>query len=177
MVTANSFLLLLQSVFPPITASITSVNNYTWLHPMLFSAIHFLLLNIGDLLGRSIPSNPSWLISNGPRLLTLSISRVVFIPLFLLCKISPTSTPLFNSDFIFFSLVLLLGTTNGYLGSCAMIVAPSLKLNERLGGRVKDVDTAATIASFSLVAGLAVGSFASFGVRAAVCGGCNPFVS
>ena len=41
-------------------------------------------------------------------------------------------------------------------------------------GRLEDVDVAATVASFCLVGGLAVGSFGSFGVRAAVCN-CNPF--
>lgn len=55
-----------------------------------------------------------------------------------------------------------------------MMSAPSVEHNPRLKGRVEDVDVAATVASFCLVGGLAVGSFASFGVRAAVCD-CNPF--
>ncbi len=51
---------------------------------------------------------------------------------------------------------------------------PSVEHNPRLKGRVQDVEVAATVASFCLVGGLAVGSFASFAVRAAVCD-CNPF--
>jgi solute carrier family 29 (equilibrative nucleoside transporter), member 1/2/3 len=57
-----------------------------------------------------------------------------------------------------------------------MMAAPSLEHNPRLKGRQDDVDTAATITSFALVGGLAMGSIASFAVRAAVCGGCNPFI-
>lgn len=55
-----------------------------------------------------------------------------------------------------------------------MMSAPSLEHNPRLKGRKEDVDVAATVASFCLVGGLALGSVANFAVRAAVCG-CNPF--
>jgi equilibrative nucleoside transporter 1/2/3 len=53
--------------------------------------------------------------------------------------------------------------------------APSLEHNPRLKGRKDDVDVAATVANFFLVGGLVLGSFASFAVRAIICG-CNPFV-
>lgn len=56
-----------------------------------------------------------------------------------------------------------------------MMAAPSLEHNPRLQGRRKDVDVAATVASFCLVGGLVMGSIASFAVRAAVCE-CNPFI-
>jgi equilibrative nucleoside transporter 1/2/3 len=55
-----------------------------------------------------------------------------------------------------------------------MISASSLAHNPRLKGRKEDVDTAATVTCFCLMIGLALGSLASFGVRAAVCE-CNPF--
>jgi solute carrier family 29 (equilibrative nucleoside transporter), member 1/2/3 len=72
------------------------------------------------------------------------------------------------------AILLLFGTSNGYVSSLCMMAAPSLEFNRRLGGRREDVDIAATVASFCLVGGLAIGSIASFAVRAAICG-CNPF--
>jgi solute carrier family 29 (equilibrative nucleoside transporter), member 1/2/3 len=71
-------------------------------------------------------------------------------------------------------ILLVFGISNGYVSSLCMMAAPSVEHNPRLKGRVEDVDVAATVGSFCLVGGLAVGSFASFAVRGAVCG-CNPF--
>jgi equilibrative nucleoside transporter 1/2/3 len=73
-------------------------------------------------------------------------------------------------------LLLIFGFSNGYVSSLCMMFAPSLEHNPRLKGRREDVDVAATAASFCLVGGLAIGSIASFAVRAAVCD-CNPFIS
>ena len=64
--------------------------------------------------------------------------------------------------------------TNGYVSSMCMIAAPSLAHNPRLRGR-EDVDASSTLAGFFLVGGLALGSAASFVVRAKICS-CNPFV-
>lgn len=74
------------------------------------------------------------------------------------------------------TILLAFGATNGYLSSLCMMSAPSLEHNPKLQGRREDVDIAATVATFCLVGGLAMGSIASFAVRAAVCN-CNPFVS
>lgn len=71
-------------------------------------------------------------------------------------------------------ILLLFGTSNGWLSSLCMMAAPSVEHNPRLKGRVEDVDVAATVANFSLIGGLALGSFASFAVRSAICD-CNPF--
>jgi solute carrier family 29 (equilibrative nucleoside transporter), member 1/2/3 len=71
-------------------------------------------------------------------------------------------------------ILLVFGLSNGYISSLCMMSAPSVEHNPRLKGKVEDVDVAATVASFCLVGGLAIGSFASFAVRAAVCN-CNPF--
>jgi solute carrier family 29 (equilibrative nucleoside transporter), member 1/2/3 len=96
-----------------------------------------------------------------------------------MCNITrPGSTgvvsPIINSDFMYMIILLLFGASNGYASSLCMMAAPSLEFNRRLGGRREDVDIAATVASFCLVGGLAIGSIASFAVRAAICG-CNPF--
>ena len=84
------------------------------------------------------------------------------------------SNAIINSDVLFMLVLFAFGMSNGYVSSLCMMAAPSVEHNPRLKGRVEDVDVAATVGSFFLVGGLAVGSFASFAVRAAVCG-CNPF--
>ncbi|CDO74637.1 hypothetical protein BN946_scf184325.g24 [Trametes cinnabarina] len=165
------------AVFPPITISVLPTNPLV--HPLIFSAVHFLMFNIGDFVGRSICSLPSLHVWSARRLLTLSLLRTLFIPLFLMCNVqwaSPSSIagPIISSDIFFMMIVLFFGLTNGYVSSMCMMAAPSLTHNPRLKGRAEDVDVAATVASFCLVGGLAMGSILSFGVRAIVCD-CNPF--
>jgi equilibrative nucleoside transporter 1/2/3 len=167
-------------VFPPITISVQPLNPDT--HPLVFSAVHFLLFNIGDLAGRLLCSFPRLLVWSRSRLVLFSLARTLFIPLFLACNVqrpssvpgAPSSAPWIASDLLFFMLMLAFGASNGYVGTMGMIAAPSLEHNERLKGRREDVDTAATVATFCLTMGLAIGSVASFAVRAAVCK-CNPF--
>ncbi|KAJ7228996.1 nucleoside transporter-domain-containing protein [Mycena pura] len=166
------------TVFPAITISILPSNPNT--HPLLFSAVHFLIFNVGDFLGRYVCSFPKALIWSAKRLLILSLARTLFIPLFLMCNLqrpseaANLSSPAINSDFIFMFILFTFGMSNGYVSSLCMMAAPSLEHNPRLKGRKEDVDVAATVASFCLVGGLAVGSICSFAVRAAVCD-CNPF--
>ncbi|KAL1743895.1 nucleoside transporter-domain-containing protein [Schizophyllum fasciatum] len=165
------------SVFPPITISVQPVNPS--FHPLLFSAVHFLMFGLGDLTGRYLLSYPRLIIWDARRLLSLSLARTLFIPLFLLCNVQTSSaalpaTPLINSDFLFMLLLFLFALSNGFVSSGCMMAAPSLEHNPRLKGRKEDVDVAATVASFCLVGGLAVGSIASFVVRGAICA-CNPF--
>ncbi|KAI0347455.1 hypothetical protein BDW22DRAFT_1368089 [Trametopsis cervina] len=166
------------AVFPPITISVLPTNPAT--HPLLFSAIHFFVFNVGDFFGRYICSFPRLVIWSPKRLLSLSLARTLFIPIFLMCNVQrPTlsqsaSTAIINSDVLFMLILLAFGLSNGYVSSLCMMAAPSVEHNPRLKGRVEDVDVAATVASFCLVGGLAIGGFASFAVRAAVCD-CNPF--
>jgi len=170
-----------KSVFPPITTSVLSVNkdpSVFWSLPLVFQATHFVIFNVADLAGRLIISYPPLLVSSPKALVMLSLSRLTFIPLFLLCNITNqgrTTPPVINSDEFFFLLVLLLGLTNGYTSCSVMVSASSLKLNPLLQNKSIYIDTAATVASFSLATGLVVGSISSFAVKALVCGGCNPF--
>ncbi|KAI0650151.1 nucleoside transporter-domain-containing protein [Trametes meyenii] len=168
------------AVFPPITVSVLPTNPTV--HPLVFSAVHFLMFNIGDFAGRTICSLPALHVWSARRLLTLSLLRTLFIPLFLMCNVqwasavSDTRGPIISSDIAFMTIVLLFGLSNGYVSSMCMIAAPSLAHNPKLQGRAEDVDVAATVAGFCIVGGLAVGSVVSFGVRAVVCN-CNPFIA
>jgi equilibrative nucleoside transporter 1/2/3 len=166
-----------QAVFPPITIAIMPTNP--GFHPLLFSALHFLIFSLGDLLGQNICSISSLRIWSPYPLLTLSFSRTLFIPLFLACNLTLSSsrslaTPLINSDVLFFLILFAFGISSGYVTGSCMMSAPSLEHNPRLKDE-EDLDTAATVAMFSLVSGLVLGSMASFGIRAMICG-CNPFI-
>ncbi|KAG8988046.1 hypothetical protein FRB90_002997, partial [Tulasnella sp. 427] len=176
------------AIFPPITASVRSTHpvppanhgRFSIYSPILFTSLHFLVFNIGDYIGRALCSNPRFVVSSGRRLLSMSLLRTIFIPLFLACNVqrpsatpSSTSPPLINSDFLFFFILLAFGITNGLVGTTCMIAASSPIHNRRL--KKEQVEIAATSAQFSLVGGLAVGSVFSFGVKAAVCQ-CNPFI-
>ncbi|WWC61367.1 uncharacterized protein I303_103948 [Kwoniella dejecticola CBS 10117] len=152
------------SIFPPVTTTILSTHNPTprLLQPDVFIPLHFLLFNIGDYCGRTyLPSIQAIFTTSPPRILLLSLSRTLFIPLLFLCNTTPrTTTPVFDSDLIYLLIILSLGMTNGYIGSMCMIVASSPELNKRIEDNERDV--AGTLASFCLVAGLAGGSAASF---------------
>jgi equilibrative nucleoside transporter 1/2/3 len=178
-----SVLINLEALYPAVTAAVHSVNppSYSPLsNPLLFNAVHFLIFNAGDWIGRLICSFSPFQVWSRRRIALLSFSRVVFVPLFLACNVdggaksdSGGSSPFINSDFIFFSILLLFGITNGHLTSVSMMAAASLEHNKRL--RKEQVDTAAVIAQFSLAAGLVLGSIANFGILARICN-CNPFL-
>lgn len=149
------------------------------MHPLLFSAIHFLVFNVGDFLGRHLCSFPRLLIWSARRLLSLSLARTLFIPIFLLCNIqrgntSTISSAIISSDILYMLILLAFGVSNGYVSSLFMMSASSIEHNPYLRSHPEDVDTAATLASFFLIGGLVIGSFGSFAVRAAICD-CNPF--
>lgn len=173
------------AVFPVITSSIRSVHfppTTLFTQPLLFTALHFLIFNIGDLIGRYLPLFRQLQVWSSRTLLIMSLARTLFIPIFLACNVaipgSPASSPkdvIINSDILFLAILLLFGVTNGYIGSLVMMAAPSPQHNPRLHGRPNDVDIAATVAQFSLVGGLALGGFSSFAVRGLVCA-CNPFL-
>lgn len=182
------------AVFPPITASVQPANPARF-SPLVFTSLHFFVFNVGDLTGRYLCALPRLLTWGARRLVSLSLLRTLFIPLFLLCNVkrngiepapfpgipSDPSTSLADGSFLtagdlaFFLLLVFFGLSNGYVSSMTMIAAPNVERNPRLKGKREDVDVAATLATFCLVGGLALGSAVSFAVRARVCA-CNPFI-
>ena len=78
--------------------------------------------------------------------------------------------PTLFGDTAYFLLVLAFALSNGWLGTMLLMCAcvqPGVRQARRVVGDVMVV---------SLACGLTLGSFVSFGIRAAMCG-CNPFVS
>ncbi|KAH0835950.1 nucleoside transporter-domain-containing protein [Lanmaoa asiatica] len=159
------------AVFPAITARVQSVNLR--IHPLLFTAVHNLVLNIGDLVGRYSCSFPRLLVRSAKKILAMSLLRTLFIPLILLCNVhrpatTPPVSPIINSDILFMIILLTMGYTNGFVSSMATLTVSSLEHNPRLKGRREDVDVAATLGGSFAIVGLASGALCSFVIQAMI---------
>ncbi|GAA6052244.1 hypothetical protein JCM3770_007397 [Rhodotorula araucariae] len=165
------------AVFPSITSTIVSIKTgdpdaRLLQRPELFVPLGFAVFAGGDWLGRLMPQWERLAWTNWKVLMACSVARVVFVPLFLMCNQTAggNGRALIHSDLAFFAIMLVFAVSNGYFSTLIMlasVVEPSLEPDE--------VEVAATCLAFYLTAGLAIGSFLSFGVRGAICR-CNPFV-
>ncbi len=143
--------------FPVFTQKIRSVRDDGRLfEPATFIPLGFLFWNVGDLLGRLGPALPAIRLTAYPKILfILAISRVAFIPLYLLCNISGRGAVVHSDFFYLFVVQLLFGITNGYLGcSCMMGFGEWVDPDE--------AEAAGGFMSLCLMSGLAVGSVLSF---------------
>lgn len=91
--------------------------------PILMMAI----FNGADLFGKMLAAS-SWHWT-ATRLVRCSVARLIMIPLMLMCA-TPRSSPILASEVFPFSFALILGLSNGVLGSVPMIQAPS-KVDDR----------------------------------------------
>ncbi|CBX97517.1 hypothetical protein IAQ61_007073 [Plenodomus lingam] len=151
----------LTMFFPVFTVQILSTTPLTpttprILHPPAFIPLAFFFWNLGDLVGRTLPALPFLRLAHRPRLvLLLSLLRVVFIPLYMLCNIGGRGAAV-HSD-LFYLVVVQggFGVTSGYLGSsCMMGFGEFVDAHE--------LEAAGGFMSLCLTAGLAAGSLASF---------------
>jgi equilibrative nucleoside transporter 1/2/3 len=146
-------------VFPVFTAEIESVQDPATrsrlFEPAMFIPLALLFWNAGDLLGRLCVLVPQFadLVRYPRALFALSILRIGFIPLYLLCNIHGRGGA---GDFFYLVIVQLgFGLTNGFVASICMMGA----------GRYVTVDereAAGGFMSMMLVAGLTTGSLLSF---------------
>lgn len=146
--------------FPVFTSKILSVHPDTGsglYTPGAFIGLGFFFWNLGDLLGRLASALPFSLRHRPAALFGLSVARVVFLPLYLLCNIHGRGA-MVGSDFFYLVVVQFpFGLTNGWLCSSAMMAS---------GEHVEDAwrEAAGGFMGLMLVAGLTVGSLASFSV-------------
>ena len=146
--------------FPVFTQEIISVQPADrasrLFQPACFIPLAFLVWNGGDLLGRLLPLIPRLSMTRFPRgLFLLSIFRVIWVPLYLLCNIRGRGAVVSSDFFYLFIVQFLFGTTNGYLGStCMMGAAEWVDVEER--------EAAGGFMGLMLVGGLTVGSLLSF---------------
>ena len=140
-------------VFPVFTASIRSVSN---LSDAVFIPVAFLIWNLGDLLGRLATLYTRINLTHYPfALFCLSMARLVFIPLYMLCNIGGRGAVVQSDVFYLIVVQFLFGLSNGYLGSnCMMGAGDWVKEEER--------EAAGGFMGLCLVGGLTVGSLLSF---------------
>ncbi|XP_077818260.1 equilibrative nucleoside transporter 2 isoform X3 [Macaca mulatta] len=114
------------SVFPAITAMVTSSTSPGKWSQFFNPICCFLLFNIMDWLGRSLTSYFLWPDEDSRLLPLLVCLRFLFVPLFMLCHVPQRSRlpTLFPQDAYFITFMLLFAISNGYLVSLTMCLAP-----------------------------------------------------
>lgn len=181
------------ALFPTVTSRVTSSTapKGTLLgSPLVFASIHFVLFNFSDVVGRTLPSflPAHWLPSRSASVLAFALSRIVFVPLFQRAHmggavdlavpepslslqgnatsvpwaaraVQTTTVPLLQQDWVFFSLLFLFGASNGYLITSLFVNTPSHPALD-----FEEKRLAASVLSFWLAIGLALGSAFSFAV-------------
>ncbi|XP_032138644.1 equilibrative nucleoside transporter 2 isoform X2 [Sapajus apella] len=145
------------SVFPAITAMVTSSTSPGKWSQFFNPICCFLLFNIMDCLGRSLTSYFLWPDEDSRLLPLLVCLRFLFVPLFMLCHVPQRSRLpiLFPQDAYFITFMLLFAISNGYLVSLTMCLAPRQVLpHER--------EVAGALMTFFLALGLSCGASLSF---------------
>ncbi|XP_071334171.1 equilibrative nucleoside transporter 2-like isoform X2 [Trachinotus anak] len=150
------------SVFPAVTADVKTIFPGKW-ERFFLSVCCFLMFNINDWFGRTITTFIRWPSKESRLFPALVISRVVFIPLLMLCNVQPRSRlPVYLAhDCAFTFLMALFSVTSGYFVCLSMSYAPQLV-------EPKDAETAGALMTFFLALGLSIGAALSFPLRALV---------
>ncbi|XP_006835925.1 PREDICTED: equilibrative nucleoside transporter 3 [Chrysochloris asiatica] len=147
-------------IFPAMCTNIESFNKGSgslWTTKFFVPLTSFLLYNFADLCGRQITA---WIQIPGPksRLLPgLVLLRTCFIPLFIFCNYQPRThlkKVLFMSDVYPIVFTSLLGISNGYLSTLALIYGPKIVSREL-------AEATGVVMSFYVNLGLLLGSACS----------------
>jgi equilibrative nucleoside transporter 1/2/3 len=122
----------------------------------VFVPLAFFFWNAGDLTGRVLVLVPQLKLRHHPlALFLLSLARLSFIPLYMLCNIHGRGAVVNSDAFYLIVVQLLFGISNGYLASsCMMGAADCVAGAER--------EATGGFMSLMLVAGLTAGSLLSF---------------
>ncbi|KAI5287912.1 hypothetical protein KEM54_005631 [Ascosphaera aggregata] len=148
--------------FPIYTNVIQSVHsnerNTTppYLRQAAFVPLALLSWNAGDLLGRVFPAYPELNLGNRPFvLLIISISRIIFIPLYTSCNVGGRGAWISSDLFYLLVVQFLFGLSNGYIAGATMMATNDwVEPHER--------EAAGGFMSMMLVAGLTAGSVFTF---------------
>lgn len=150
---------LLFPVFASIVESVHTDSQSVFLRKSIYIPFIYLVWNLGDLLGRVLCGTPnSWMLIQNPKVLIwYSVSRLIFIPLFLTCNIHPKgAAPLISSDWWYILLQFLFGLSNGQLcTSCFMVVGDNCDNDD-------EREAAGGFTAVFLSVGLAFGSVMSY---------------
>lgn len=150
------------SVFPAVTADVRTIFSAKW-ERFFISVCCFLTFNINDWLGRTITTLIRWPCKESRLFPVLVVSRVIFVPLLMLCNVqSRTNLPVyFSHDAAFTVIMVFFSLSSGYFVALSMTYAPQLV-------EPKDAETAGALMTFFLALGLSLGAALSFPLRALV---------
>ncbi|GAA6221711.1 equilibrative nucleoside transporter 2-like isoform X2 [Lates japonicus] len=150
------------SVFPAVTADVRTLYPGKW-ERFFLSVCCFLMFNLCDWFGRTITTFIRWPCKESRLFPALVVSRVVFIPLLMLCNVQARSfLPVFFAhDGAFVTIMALFSVSSGYFVCLSMSYAPQLV-------EPKDAETAGALMTFFLALGLSIGAALSFPLRALV---------
>ncbi|XP_075390502.1 equilibrative nucleoside transporter 3 [Tenrec ecaudatus] len=147
-------------IFPALSTNIQSVNKDSgspWTTKFFVPLTTFLLYNFADLCGRQVTA---WIQVPGPKsklLPGLVLLRTCLTPLFMLCNYQPRvhlQLVVFTSDVYPILFTSLLGLSNGYLGTLALIYGPKIVPREL-------AEATGVVMAFYLSVGLLLGSTCS----------------
>ncbi|XP_035531409.1 equilibrative nucleoside transporter 2 [Morone saxatilis] len=150
------------SVFPAVTADVRTSFPGKW-ERFFISVCCFLTFNLNDWFGRTITTLIRWPCKESRLFPALVVSRVVFVPLLMLCNVQNRSylPVLFSHDAAFIVIMAVFSVSSGYFVCLSMSYAPQLV-------EPKDAETAGALMTFFLALGLSIGAALSFPLRALV---------
>ncbi|XP_066282833.1 equilibrative nucleoside transporter 1-like [Branchiostoma lanceolatum] len=157
------------SVFPSVSSLIESVSKSDgsrWTGEFFIPVTCFLFFNLSDLAGRIIAGAVQFPKEKSVLLPILVLLRTGFMPLFMFCNAQPEEFTrhlpvVFDSDAYPIVFMVLMGVSNGYLGSLCMMYGPRLVAAE-------DAETAGITMSAFLTLGLGLGAAFSFALTASI---------
>ncbi|KAJ8333594.1 hypothetical protein SKAU_G00416020 [Synaphobranchus kaupii] len=151
------------SMFPAITVEVKTQYEGTKWEVYFIPVCCFLIFNIMDWIGRTVTTVVQWPAKESRIFPALVVSRVIFIPLLMLCNIRNHFylPALFPHDAAFSIIMLLFAGTSGYCVCLSMSYAPQLVAP-------KDAETAGALMTFFLALGLSLGAALSFPLRVLV---------
>ncbi|XP_016773998.4 equilibrative nucleoside transporter 3 isoform X2 [Pan troglodytes] len=147
-------------IYPAVCTNIESLNKGSgslWTTKFFIPLTTFLLYNFADLCGRQLTA---WIQVPGPNSKALPgfvLLRTCLIPLFVLCNYQPRvhlKTVVFQSDVYPALLSSLLGLSNGYLSTLALLYGPKIVPREL-------AEATGVVMSFYVCLGLTLGSACS----------------
>lgn len=147
------------SVFPAVTVDVRTVYPGGW-ESYFIPVCCFLIFNVMDWTGRTVTSLVQWPPKESRLFPALVISRVVFVPLLMLCNVQERRflPVFFSNDAAFAIIMMLFSVSSGYCVCLSMSYAPQLVAP-------KDGETAGALMTFFLALGLSLGAAISFLLR------------
>ncbi|KAK6292157.1 hypothetical protein J4Q44_G00379420 [Coregonus suidteri] len=147
------------AVFPAVTVDVKTMYPGKW-EPYFISVCCFLIFNVCDWIGRTVTTLVQWPPKESCLFPALVVSRMVFVPLLMLCNVQSRSylPVLFSHDAAFVFIMMLFSVSSGYCVCLSMSYAPQLVAS-------KDAETAGALMTFFLALGLSIGAALSFLLR------------